>query len=78
MLNCNNLLILIIILGLLLLFKKTCKMTGGANENTIVKELETMIKNKDLKENQKLEKLKSDKVKLEDDVKKKLIFIIIY
>jgi len=71
MLNCNNLLILIIILGLLLLFKKTCKMTGGANENTIVKELETMIKNKDLTDNQKLEKLKSDKVKLEDDVKKK-------
>lgn len=71
MLNCNNLLILIIILGLLLLFKKTCKMKGGANENTIVKELETMIKNKDLTDNQKLEKLKSDKVKLEDDVKKK-------
>ena len=46
-------------------------MTGGTTENTIVKELETMVKNKDLTDNQKLEKLKSDKVTLEDDVKKK-------
>ena len=71
MLNCNHLLLLIFVLCLLLLFKKKCKMTGGTTENTIVKELETMIKNKDLTDNQKLEKLKSDKVKLEDDVKKK-------
>lgn len=71
MLNCNHLLLLIFVLCLLLLFKKKCKMTGGTTENTIVKELETMIKNKDLTDNQKLEKLKSDKVTLEDDVKKK-------
>ena len=71
MLNCNHLLLLIFVLCLLLLFKKKCKMTGGTTENTIVKELETMVKNKDLTDNQKLEKLKSDKVTLEDDVKKK-------
>ena len=56
MLNCNHLLLLIFVLCLLLLFKKKCKMMGGTTENTIVTELETMVKNKDLTDNQNIDK----------------------
>jgi len=79
MLNCNNLFLLILILGLLLLFKKSNKMCGGAEtkkdktvkkENNSIKELNNMIINNNLTDNQKLEQLKDTKTKLEDDVKK--------
>ena len=75
MIDCKTLLFIIVILGLLLLLKKSNKFSGGATEKTTnikaFETLEKMIISNNLTDEQVLEKLQKLKTEKEDIVKKK-------
>lgn len=72
--HCKYIFLIILLICLFLLFKKSNKFTGGNTNdkrtNKSATELENMIKNGSLTDNQKLEILKKNKVTQENLVKK--------
>ena len=73
MIQCKSIIFIVLLIFVFLLYTKSNKFIGGKKDKKTTStsdELEDMIKNKNLTDTQKLELLKEEKTKHEDNVKK--------